>query len=201
MNAQVKTDNHNPEAKLALRRYFLQKYHVAKPPRVMDCFQGSGILWSQLANEFTMDAYWGMDIKPKPGRLKIDSARVLQQNGWSADIVDLDAYGSPWQHWMNLCRTFQGDAVTVFLTIGMVRVMGGNFDNALLRLAGYTLSKRPPNSLGARLNDHALPFALGFAERNGLAVAEAVEAFPQKNARYIGIRLQNKSVKNDCDGA
>lgn len=200
MSAQTKTDNHNPEAKLLLRRYFLCKYHAQQPPRVMDCFQGSGFIWNELAKEFTLGSYWGMDIKPKSGRLKIDSARVLEQSGWQADVVDLDAYGSPWKHWMNLCRTFCGSELTVFLTIGVVQFNGvSNYDKSVLRMAGYSLKTRPPNSLGSRLNDHALGFALGFSESNGLTIGELREAFPQKNARYIGLRIEKRCCKDHND--
>ena len=52
MSTGTKTDNHSPGAKLLLRRHFLEKYHAAKPPRVLDCFQGSSLLWLRLGREF-----------------------------------------------------------------------------------------------------------------------------------------------------
>lgn len=187
----TKTDNHNPAAKLALRRHFLRKYHRRTPPRVLDCFQGSGLLWLKLGNEFDLASYWGVDLKPKKGRLKIDSARILEQRGWEADVVDLDAYGSPWTHWRHLVRTFEGEAVTVFLTVGMVRMGGGNFDRAVLDLTGCRFQRLSlPNSLGVRLSDHVLGSALGVARDSGLAAVEVQEAFPQGRARYLGVRLQ-----------
>jgi hypothetical protein len=186
----AKTDNHNPAAKLELRRYFLRKFHVEEPPSVLDCFQGSGLLWGQLRTEFRLGRYWGVDVKPKAGRLKIDSARILEQPGWTADVVDLDAYGSPWKHWCNLVRTFGGESLTVFVTIGMVRIAGGNFDHAMMQMAGCKFhALKVPNSLGVRLAERPTEFALAEAERNGLTATEMVEAFPQRNARYLGIRL------------
>jgi hypothetical protein len=147
-------------------------------------------LWLKLGSEFRLGSYWGVDLKPKPGRLKIDSSRILEQTGWEADVVDLDAYGSPWTHWTHLVRTFAGQAVTVFLTIGMIRMGGGNFDHAILGLTGCRFSRlKIPSSLGVRLSDHALRFALGAAAGAGLQAVEIQEAFPQGRARYLGIRL------------
>jgi hypothetical protein len=137
-----------------------------------------------------------VDLKPKKGRLKIDSARILEQPGWEADVVDLDAYGSPWTHWRHLVRNFRGEAVTVFLTIGMVKVGGGNFPNALLELCGCKFSRRRiPNGLGTRLYDMAVGFALSDALANGLEPVEVKEAFPHSKARYVGIRLQKMTPK------
>ncbi len=186
----AKTDNHNPEVKLALRRHFLQMFHVEQPPMVLDCFQGSGLLWGQLRTEFRLAGYWGVDVKPKAGRLKIDSARILEQRGWKADVVDLDAYGSPWKHWCHLVRTFGGEALTVFVTIGMVRIGVGNYDRAVMQMAGCKFhALKIPNSLGVKLGERAIDFAVGEAQANGLTATEIVEAFPQRNARYLGIRM------------
>jgi hypothetical protein len=95
---KAKTDNHDPRAKLELRRYFLRKYHGDGLARVLDCCQGSGLLWGTLRQEFECESYWGLDLKRKPGRLSIDSSRVLAQPGWPQDVIDIDTYGSPWKH-------------------------------------------------------------------------------------------------------
>lgn len=194
MSQQKKTDNHNPAAKLLLRRHFLTKYHGEKPPRVLDCFQGSGLLWLKLSREFPLGSYWGVDLKPKKGRLKIDSARILEQSGWEADVVDLDAYGSPWTHWLHLVRTFTGESITVFLTIGMVKVGGGNFDRSVLDLTGCHFRElKLPKGLGVRLSDNAVAFALAEAAARELECVEVQEAFPSSKARYVGVHLRRKS--------
>lgn len=189
----TKTDNHNPEAKLELRRYFLRKYHADKAPRVMDCFQGQGLLWEKLSAEFKLANYWGVDMKPKKGRLKIDSARILSQRGWMADVVDLDAYGSPWGHWMQLCETCETDNVTIFLTIGMVKQNGfASMDSSMATMAGCVFKTKAPRTLLGRIVTGTLPFALRHAKERGLDALEIVEAFPQKNARYIGLRMEKR---------
>lgn len=93
----TKTDNKDPSAKLELRRYFLRKYHAGEPIHVLDCCQATGFLWRTLRQEFPIASYWGLDLKPKKGRLQIDSTRVLEQNGWKQNVVDVDTYGSPWE--------------------------------------------------------------------------------------------------------
>jgi hypothetical protein len=197
---QTKTDNHSPDAKLDLRRHFLRKLRDAGDPiRVMDCFQGSKLLWGQLESEFQIASYWGVDLKEKKGRLKLDSSRILEQEGWNQNVIDLDAYGSPWKHWRNLITTCKHN-VTIFLTIGMVRIAGGNFDKAVLNLAGIEFRKmKLPNSLGVKLSARALDYALAAAELFKLHPVEILEAFPQNNARYIGIRLEYRPEPKEND--
>lgn len=217
-----KTDNHNLPAKLALRRYFLRKYHArgqaeAKASRrtessasarfsswyfaraessarptihVLDCCQASGRIWSVLQNEFPVASYWGVDLKPKKGRLAIDSVKILDQPGWTQNVVDVDTYDSPWKHWFALLRNCRHD-VTVFLTIGMVKVGGGNYDRALLASAGITFERLEiPNSLGARVSDLIIKHALTAESKHGLRPVEVLEAPNPGNARYFGVRLE-----------
>lgn len=98
----IKTDNKDPAAKLELRRHFLRTYHARGPVHVLDCCQATGFLWRTLRAEFAVTSYWGLDLKPKKGRLQLDSVRVLQQRGWNQNVVDVDTYGSPWKHWAAL---------------------------------------------------------------------------------------------------
>lgn len=186
----IKTDNHNSGAKLELRRHYLRTYHGAGDARVLDCFQGGGKLWTTLQREFKLASYWGLDLKPRKGRLKLDSARVLDQRGWTENVIDLDAYGSPWKHYQALVRNAQ-TSCTVFLTIGMVKIGGGNFDRSILEMLGANFRKlKIPNSLGVRLGLHVLNHAAGYAKAHGLKMLDVQEAFPQRNARYIGMRLE-----------
>ncbi|HET7624393.1 MAG TPA: hypothetical protein VFM25_03940 [Verrucomicrobiae bacterium] len=194
---RTKTDNHNPAAKLELRRHFLrQLVRENEPIRVLDCFQGSGLLWNRLRSEFPVAAYWGVDVKPKKGRLKIDSARILEQPGWNQNVIDLDAYGSPWKHFQNLIATCN-HSVAVFLTVGMVRIGGGNCGKAALEIAGVRFEKlKLPSALGVKISENTLNHALAAAENRGFQIGEIFEAFPQKNARYIGLKMGFPREKN-----
>ena len=184
------TDNAHLGAKLALRRHFLSRFHSEKPPRVLDCFQGSGVIWSRLRGEFAIGGYWGVDLKPKKGRLKIESSRILEQHGWNQNVVDLDAYGSPWGHWLHLLRTCDHD-VTVFLTFGIVSMHGFKLDAAMNSMLGTHFNRVAiPCSMGRRVAEIAVPYCLRAAESYGFEVVEAAEGFPQKNARYLGVHLR-----------
>lgn len=69
----TKTDNAHLEDKLKLRRMYLDQL---KPGfSVIDCCAGSGHIWNQLRQEYECQ-YWGIDVKPKPGRLAAKSERV-----------------------------------------------------------------------------------------------------------------------------
>lgn len=194
----TKTDNANLPAKLELRRYFLMRYHAKeKPIRVLDCCQGSGRIWSTLAREFPIQS-WGLDLKPKRGRLKLDSARVIAAGGWTETVVDIDTYGLPWSHWLSLLEVCR-HPVTVFLTLGMVRMGGGGqLSKEMLQALGVTFSRLSLSpSLSAQLHELATAHALHARSAHGLALQEAMEA-PNRggNARYFGVRLGKSSGKN-----
>lgn len=183
----VKTDNHNPKAKLDLRRYFLRRYHADTPPRVLDCCQGSGLLWKSLRDEFEVESYWGLDLKPKKGRLKLASERVLAQKGWNQNVVDIDTYGFPWRHWAAMLPAVH-QPTTVFLTIGQVHIAGSPLQETARKILGIG-SLKIPNAIGANLNKLATNYLLTLPQLFGIIIAEAVEAVSDGNARYIGVHL------------
>lgn len=183
----TKVDNANLAGKLALRRYFLQKYHADAPPVVLDCCQGSAVIWSTLRREFETSSYWGLDQKPKPGRLQVDSARVLALPGWRADVVDVDTYGSPWKHWLALVATLERP-VTVFLTVGQWQM---GTDGKILETLGLDrFSRRLPAGLARRVQDHALGYLLAAGRKRGVRIVEGMEAPRTRTARYLGLRLE-----------
>jgi hypothetical protein len=196
----AKTDNHNLRAKLDLRRYFLRKYHSNEPARVLDCCQGSGVIWRQLRREFDIGSYWGVDVKPQAGRLKIDSVRILQQPGWTQNVIDIDTYGSPWKHWAAMLSMVNGP-VTVLLTIGR----GGPNRIRLGReeLCALGLPVRVHEMSGAithRLVEMAISHVLAMTQQYGITILEAIEAISDGNARYIGVRLErNRPGWNRAD--
>jgi hypothetical protein len=187
----TKTDNFNLPAKLQLRRYFLYKFHrdPKTAPMVFDCCQAEGVIWSNLRKEFEVMSYWGVDLKPKKGRLKIDSARVLNQPGWPFNVIDIDTYGSPWTHWFATLKHLTRPA-SVFLTIGIVRMGGGGgLAKEAQRIMGLT-GLDVPQGIQGRLHDLALQHCLGAAADYKLEVVEAIEAVSTGNARYFGIHLR-----------
>jgi hypothetical protein len=206
----TKTDNHNLPAKLELRRYFLREYHPGAAvaigasdeprPRVLDCCQGDKALWSELQKEFAV-RYVGVDVKPKKGRLRIDSARLLDQDGWGYDVIDVDTYGSPWKHWFAILKHGK-KSITVFLTIGIVNIGGisSQADSETLRALGLdglfervkSCGLKIPQSLSGLVPDKigfdaciCAPLDFGF-EILDLIESENIGG----HARYIGARLQ-----------
>lgn len=183
-----KTDNHNPEAKLKLRRHFLEKYHSDGAAKVFDCCQGGGVMWSMIRRTHPVASYWGVDVKPKKGRLKIDSVRVLQQ-GVSQNVIDIDTYGSPWKHWFAMLPKVT-QPVTVFLTIGQISIGGSPLSNESREVLGIGNLDIPP-AIGLKLNKLAVDHCLSAGNRLA-KITEAVEVSSTGNARYIGVRLEPK---------
>lgn len=196
MTQSTKTDNHNMQAKIDLRLHFLRKYHADGKARVLDCCMGGGHLWRAIRKEHEVASYLGLDLKPKPGRLKIDSSRYLQATGWTHDVVDIDTYGSPWRHWFYLLANM-GDACTVFLTIGMVRVGGGgNMMTEARRALGIDGLPVPVSILG-KLDYLAADYCLAAASRYGVKITEAQEMESDGTARYIGVQLYRIGINSD----
>lgn len=185
-----KTDNHNLSAKLDLRRYFLRKYHADKPPSVLDCCQGSGVIWAKLREEFEVASYWGVDLKSKKGRLKIDSVKILSQPGWTQDVVDVDAYASPWKHWAAIQANGQFP-LTVFLTRGSHSLETlDTFEKAAI---GLRFEREIPGAFWPKLQlmDMAIRYCVA-RTCDGIIIREAVEAVSDGNARYVGVRLERE---------
>lgn len=200
MAISTKTDNHNPAAKLELRRYFLRRYPAAFD--VFDCCQGEGLLWAELRSEFKLAHYLGVDLKAKKGRLKIDSARILDQPGWTFNVIDVDTYGAPWKHWFALLKHAPNEsALTVFLTIGIVNIGGisSRADSDTCRALGIDSLFARMKSRGATVPPSLTGLArdrLGFAacicaaENFGFKISELIESENDGgHARYIGARL------------
>lgn len=184
-------DNDNLAAKLALRRHFLQAYHTDGNARVFDCCQGSAVIWTTLRAEHKIASYWGVDLKPKSGRLKIDSVRVLEQPGWLENIIDVDTYGAPWKHWSAILRNAKGPT-TVFLTIGQ-HGRGGGMTGIQGEVRDVlALPPSTPPMLAAKVAHTAVDRMLATCLGNW-SVIEAKEARPGERARYIGVRIEPKS--------
>ena len=177
--------------KLALRRHFLKKFHTDGDLRVFDCCQATGRIWNELRREYPVAGYWGVDLKPKKGRLKVDSVRILGLPGFAQNVVDIDTYGSPWKHWTALLPNAP-DRLTVFLTIGLVKMAGGNYDRSILAPLGITFEKlKLPQQFGVRLGELGVTTCLAQARKHGFEIIECMEADNEGGtARYIGVRLE-----------
>ncbi len=192
MSGTGKVDNDYFGAKLALRRYFLRTYHAGQTTKVFDACQATGQLWKTLRQEFAV-SYFGVDRTPQPGRLQIDSARVLATPGWSFDVIDVDTYGAPWTHWEQILRHGRAP-VSVFLTIGST-MFNGSTDNVALRAIGLgpIISKIPP-SFRRRLDELGVDYCLAMSYTYRWRVVDAQEAPRGRSARYLGLHLVPEAV-------
>jgi hypothetical protein len=181
-----KTDNGHLKQKLDLRRRFLRNLH--KKINVFDACQGSGTLWKILRSEFAIENYWGVDIKVKFARIKVDSKRVFQTKP-IADIYDIDTYGSPWGHYEILLGYLSRPAI-VFLTMGnqnQVAMQPHATGSKILRLPSQT-----PQVLAGKVS-RALSVNAWLTRpcANGNLPAEIVEVKSTSaiDARYFAVRF------------
>lgn len=186
MTSVPKLDNNNPKPKLDLRRHFLRRYHADGSARVMDCCSGGGLLWHALRREFVVASYWALDTKPKRGRLAIDSSRVLAQSGWSENVIDIDTYGFPWNHYAAALASVAGPT-TFFLTVGNYHLTPSGLVKQALGMGDLNV----PQSLLAKLYHSAAPMLLSpkCYGRDDLRVGEAREA-RYLSSRYYGLRIE-----------
>lgn len=151
---------------------------------VCDCFSGSETLWGVLGHEFHVRDYLALDVKPKRGRLKLDSLRYLQNQEWEHNVIDLDAYGSPWRHYYEVLKRRR--PCTVFLTIGSTGMRCQQTEG----LAALGITFKVPPGLHGAVADLVTAHTLGAFHSYGLRLLSAWEASnPGGNARYIGLRL------------
>jgi hypothetical protein len=176
-----KTDNHNLAAKIALRRRLLSS---AGEYRVLDCFSGSEAIWQPLRVEYQIRDYLALDIKQKRGRLKLDSARFVRECPGDFNVVDLDAYGSPFDQFESVIAWRR--RLIVFLTIGAVGMKAQS--KTALRIAG--LPATTPIGMHAQLHDHITESCLTLPLQKNFRIRQSFEALnPGGSARYIGLEI------------
>lgn len=193
MPSTTKTDNHDPRGKLALRRYFLDKYHADGSANVLDCCQGGGVMWSEIQKTHKIASYWGLDVKPKKGRLKLDSVRVLAQPGWPQDVIDVDTYGSPWKHWFAMLPNITRPT-TVFLTIGATLFCGATDTSSLAAMGCVFKTLKLPTTFYGALSQIGVSYCLTRCCVFSIIITDAVEAVSTGNARYIGVRIEKRQA-------
>lgn len=184
-----KTDNHNARAKLDLRRKLLD--NKESWIKVLDCFSGSEeCIWSTLRKELNVVEYLALDVKHKRNRLKIDSLKFLKTQKWIFDVIDLDAYGSPWDHYFEVLKTDRQHSMIVFVTVGTS--MLGNLSKTALQAIG--VPSNTPTGMHRQLSELAVSYCLSRSYELGWNIDKAFEALnPGGNARYIGIKLTKTS--------
>ncbi len=187
-------------SKLHLRRYFLDKYHgdVTEPLRVFEACQGNGQVWSALKREYPLRV-WGVDVKPKKGRLAIDPHRVLREGIGPVDVVDIDTHGEPWSMLEVLLQKNVGN-LTLFLTWGMPKVAS---NPSTVQKKSVGLPESTPRILAAKATWRlGVECCIGGCLNGKPYQAEEVRAVRMERAgarvRYIGLRLKHVPNKQSA---
>lgn len=129
----ARTDNKYLADKVALRLNHLPEGKV----RVLDCYAGRGIVWSAVRSLTDQPIeVLGIDVRRREGFMfEGDNLAYLKQLDLSRfEVVDLDAYGVPYQQ---LALLFErGYAGTIFVTF--IQSQFGELSHGLLLDLGYT---------------------------------------------------------------
>jgi hypothetical protein len=182
-------DNKRLAEKIAVRQYFLRKYH-GSAARVFDCCQGAGLVWKKIRQSFDVKSYWGVDLKVRKGRVSMNSVEVLRRK-LVDNVIDVDTYGEPWEHWLTLLPNVT-QPTTVFLTSTSLCSLG--MSNIVKQFVFGGQLQMPP-SLYGKLWDYANAYLLTAPERHGLEIVECMESVNQTPSRYIGIHVRPKEVE------
>jgi len=194
---QHKTDNGNLIAKVTLRRVFLERYHSDGGAMVFDAFRGNGCIWDKIRASTPIKSHWGVDTRKFPGVLRVDSLRIIKQP-MVENVYDLDAYGSPWAHWLGLLGSLNHSA-TVFLTIGKKNTTARPLTDVELDLLGIgkMCSPCPMICCGlVRMSEAAMICAAG---EYGFTI-DSWGSSETNTARYLAVRLEKtyNDQARDC---
>ena len=133
-----KTDNSFTEEKLKLRQKALSMVNNNEA-NVLDCYAGKGQMWNELKKRNKEIKLNILQIEKEEGKnkkaLKGDNIKFLRELNLSKyDIIDLDAYGIPYQQIRTINeRGYHGIVVVTAIVIGI-----GRIPNGLLEDYGYT---------------------------------------------------------------
>jgi len=132
--AQTKTDNSFLADKVALRAGLLPK---KKTLNVLDCYAGTGRIWDQVKKKTGRDIkVVSIDTDQKQDLVLLgDNEKWLEAIDVKGfDIIDLDAYGVPFDQLEILfTKKYKG---LVFITF--IQTMFGILPNGMLEYLGYT---------------------------------------------------------------
>jgi hypothetical protein len=138
MSGLKKTDNDREmfSIKVELRERLIQN----KPTvNVLECFSGDGAIWNTVKKNFPDKKINILRIDMKPDKkgtyLKGDNLKFLASIDLKKfDIIDLDAYGSPFPQLNYLFKSdYSGDVVCTF-----IQSMAGALNKEFLYQLGYT---------------------------------------------------------------
>lgn len=159
------TDNSMLECKIRLRLLTLES--IDKDTiHILDAFTGNMVVWQQIKSR-TKKKLNILRIDAKPDRdglyLVGDNQKFIQSLDLARfDIIDLDAYGSPYKQLKILFeRGYAGYVICTF-----IQTMAGRLDNELLTSLGYTASMI--NKIPTLFSRNGLQKMLHYLNMNGV---------------------------------
>ena len=137
----------------------MQKYHAATDhrPLVLDAYHGQGLIWRELCKKYPCKVI-GLDVKEVKGTLKISNLVYMRHFDLPYEVIDLDAYGEPWQAWDCVLQRSPKSAVTIFMTQCWVGTGGGAMSHLWKSRCGLPVAT--PNWLAWRARDYIRQVAL-----------------------------------------
>lgn len=184
----TKTDNQNLQVKVDLRLEYLNRYGGTS---CIDCCQGSGAIWKQIRPLFPDVRYFGIDQKRKSGRHSCDSSRILALKDQTWDVVDIDTYGCPFSHYLNLCKSMTVDT-TVFLTYGHGLGAGPATSSAVRNIIG--IPKKTPQSLAYMAQSKYINIVLYSCICYDIIPSDITHIKQSDTVDYYALRLQKKGL-------
>lgn len=185
MPQQIQTDNSHLLAKVNLRIDSLS--HIPKPViNVLDAFGGDGLVWNEVKNRVKDKTINVLRIDKKTNKkgmyLKGDNIKFLKNPTFDLsifDIMDFDAYGSPFnQLEIIFKRKYIGLVHCTYIQSGM-----GNLNTKMLEKLGYTdrMIKKAPTLFTRQ------PFKkmLSYLSMNGVREINNFQATDRKNYFYF----------------
>lgn len=136
----IKTDHSNFKTKLKLR---LDNLPEGKSLCVLDCFSGEGLLWNEIQKQ-RQDlnlSVLAIDLKKKSSNLGLVGNNLkflFAMDFRQFDIIDLDAYGSPYKQ-LSVILNRQLKPNTIFFCT-FIQTMIGALPHGMLKDLGYSRS-------------------------------------------------------------
>ena len=126
------TDNSYLFNKINLRKSCLNKN---KNYIVLDCFAGKGLIWDNIKKDNYFISLISID-KKEQATIKGDNLKVLKSIDLDQfDIIDLDAYGSPFNQ-LEIILNQKIKNKIIFFTF--IQSMFGQLNRKMLNVLGYT---------------------------------------------------------------
>lgn len=187
--ARTKTDNSHLDGKVKLRILLLPP---KKRIKVLDAFGGKGVIWNTI-RQMTLKDIIVIPLEKEKNKNKKaiqgDNLKIIPSIDISEfDVIDLDAYGSPYKQIEAVVNNPTFSECVMFTTD--IQTMQGRAPDKLLEKAGITkrmLDKTP--TLFNIFTDQAMHNYM-----HEIGVEKYFEYRPEKNKKYRGFKLK-RSIK------